>query len=413
MTQTSLNAPIRSELVVSSQPTRRDELIYTSRCMPSLPQALLAFTTLTSLAHAKMAAKTLPTTMDRWVLTQRPAGKFDASRDVEKRTEPIPELKSDDVLIEVEMLSVDAFVRTMLDEQAYHGRVEIGGAVPALGYGTVIAAGADAKASIGKRVLGMVHASSHAVGPMSMGTGFTQVLSIPGVPTRLSLSLLSAVTGLTAYVGCFKVLTKPGKGETAVVSAAAGGVGSIAVQLLKSTGCRVVGVAGGATKCAFCVDTLGCDAAVDYKADTFCEDLDEACPDGIHFFFDNAGGSTLEAVLDRLAMHSRVVICGAASQYSGNLNAGRDAKGRRGSVQGPASYLKLAERSSTMAGFNVMHHFSSLPGAIFNLCWMYWRGTVAVHEHVETGLDAFPAALEKMFAGGHCGKMLVDLSESA
>ena len=324
----------------------------------------MSFFAFISLAHAKMAAKTLPTTMDRWVLTQRPQGNFDASRDVEKRTEPIPELKSDDVLDEVEMLSVDAFVRTMLDEQAYHGRVEIGGAVPALGYGTVIAAGADAKASIGKRVLGMVHASSHAVGPMSMGTGFTQVLSIPGVPTRLSLSLLSAVTGLTAYVGCFKVLTKPGKGETAVVSAAAGGVGSIAVQLLKSTGCRVVGVAGGATKCAFCVDALGCDAAVDCKAVSFCEDLDAACPDGIHFFFDNAGGSTLEAVLDRLAMHSRVV----------------------------------------------MHHFSSLPGAIFNLCWIYWRGTVAVHEHVETGLDSFPAALEKMFAGGHCGKMLVDLS---
>ena len=231
----------------------------------------MSFFAFISLAHAKMAAKTLPTTMDRWVLTQRPQGNFDASRDVEKRTEPIPELKSDDVLVEAEMLSVDAFVRTMLDEQAYHGRVEIGGAVPALGYGTVIAAGADSKASIGKRVLGMVHASSHAVGPMSMGTGFTQVLSIPGVPTRLSLSLLSAVTGLTAYVGCFKVLTKPGKGETAVVSAAAGGVGSIAVQLLKSTGCRVVGVAGGATKCAFCVDTLGCDAAVDYKADSFCE----------------------------------------------------------------------------------------------------------------------------------------------
>ena len=98
-----------------------------------------------NLAQAKMAAK--PTTMDRWVLTQRPQGKFDASRDVAKRTEPIPELKKDDVLVEVEMLSVDAFVRTMLDEQAYHGRVEIGGALPALGYGTVVGAGADAPVS--------------------------------------------------------------------------------------------------------------------------------------------------------------------------------------------------------------------------------------------------------------------------
>ena len=78
---------------------------------------------------------------------------------------------------------------------------------------------------------------------------------------------------------------------------------------------------------------------------------------------------------------------------------------------GPATYLKLAERSSTMAGFNVMHYMTSLPGAIANLCWMHWRGKVVVHEQVETGLDSFPAALEKMFSGGHCGKMLVDLAK--
>ena len=233
-----------------------------------------------------MAAESKPITMDRWVLTQRPQGKFDATRDVAKRTEPIPELKKDDVLVEVEMLSVDAFVRTMLDEQAYHGRVEIGGAVPALGYGTVVGAGADAQSHIGKRVLGMVTASSHAVGPMSMSEGgFTQVLSIPGVPQRLSLSLLSFATGLAAYIGCFKVLKPPKAGETAVVSAAAGGVGSIAVQLLKTTGCRVVGVAGGPVKCEF-LKRLGCDAAVDYKAGSFLEDLDGACPDGVNFFFD-------------------------------------------------------------------------------------------------------------------------------
>ena len=174
--------------------------------------------------------------------------------------------------------------------------------------------------------------------------------------------------------------------------------------------CRVVGVAGGPVKCEF-LKKLGCDAAVDYKAGSFLQDLDGACPDGVNFFFDNAGGSTLDAVLDRLALHSRVVICGAASQYSGNLNAGRDAKGRGGGVVGPATYLKLAERSSTMAGFNVMHYMTSLPGAIANLCWMHWRGKVVVHEQVEAGLDSFPKALEKMFSGGHCGKMLVDLSK--
>ena len=358
------------------------------------------------LAVASVAMATKELTNTRWVLTQRPGPRaFDAAADCASETVAVPALEAGQVLVKVEMLSVDAFIRTMLDAEAYHGAIKLGDPLPALGYGTVVAAGADAQAQVGKRVMGMCGAQAYAVGSVGM-EGFMPVMKFPGVPETAALGLLSVATGVASYVGCFKVLKPPGKGETALVSAAGGAVGSIAVQLLKTTGARVVGVAGGAKKCAFVREALGADC-VDYKSETFASDLDAACPDGVDFVLDNAGGDTLRLALDRINLRSRVVVCGAASQYSGNLNTGRDAKGQGGAVVGPSSYLKLSEKSSTMAGFNVMHYFSSIPFALFNLCWYHWRGKVVVHEQVEDGLPAFPAALTKLFSGGHCGKLLV------
>lgn len=373
--------------------------------MRALTLAILAAC---NLIHLVMASET-PLVNTRWVLARRPVGAFDPALDAARETAPLPKLEAGQVVVKVEVLSVDAFLRTMLDAEAYHGAIAVGDALPALGYGTVVAAADDVRGKIGSRVLGMTCAQAYAVGKCGAPDGFMPMVKVPGVPETAALGLLSVVTGVAAYVGCFKVLAPPRRGETAVVSAAGGAVGSVAVQLLKSTGARVVGVAGGATKGAFCRDTLGCDAVVDYKAPSFAADLDAACPNGVDFFFDNAGGETLALVLDRLNLRSRVVVCGAASQYSGKLNRGRDKEGRGGAVEGPRSYLKLAEKSSQMAGFNVMHYFSSIPLALANLCWMYWRGTVAQHEQIEDGLDAFPAALQKLFSGGHCGKLLVKL----
>ncbi|KAH8095282.1 prostaglandin reductase [Aureococcus anophagefferens] len=320
---------------------------------------------------------------------------FDADQDCKKETAPVPALAPDEVCVKVELLSVDAFIRTMLDAEAYHGAIELGDPLPALGYGTVVARAA--RRSAWASVMGMCKAQTHAVGTMGM-EGFMPCMGFPGVPETASLGLLSVATGV-ASSGASRC-SRP-VGETALVSAAGGAVGSIAVQLLKTTGARVVGVAGGPKKCAV---AGGSAAAVDYKSPTFADDLDAACPDGIDFFLDNAGGDTLRVALDRINMRSRVVVCGAASQYSGNLNTGRDDKGQGGAVVGPSSYLKLSEKSSTMAGFNVMHYFSSIPLALFNLCWYHWRGKVVVHEQIEEGLDAFPGALVKLFSGGHCGK---------
>jgi len=302
----------------------------------------------------------------------------------------------------VDTLSVDAFLRTMLDKGAFHGTIELGDTMTAMGIGTVVAGGPKSKYAAGTWVLGMFGAQTVCkMVPDAMGP--TKMLPLPGVPKKASLGLLGITTGLTAWIGVFRVLPQPRRGETVVVSAAAGATGSLAAQLCKLTGARVIGVAGGPKKCSFLTDTLKLDGAVDYKSSekTMGEQLDALAPDGIDFFFDNAGGDILDAVLLRLNQRSRVVICGAASQYSGNLHHGK--------VQGPSEYLKLAERNSTMKGFVVTDYMCSLPRAIQSLLWQNYRGRVLMHEQVEKGIGAFAPAMEKMFTGGHIGKLLVDV----
>ena len=128
-------------------------------------------------------------------------------------------------------------------------------------------------------------------------------------------------------------------------------------------------------------------------------------PDGVDFFFDNVGGSTLDAVLSRLKLHSRVVICGGISYYAkGDVNNGK--------VVGPSQYLKLAEKSSTMRGFNIMHY---LPGKLLpflaQMLMMIWRKRLVMDEHVEEGIEKFASAMELLQSGGHTGKLLVKVSE--
>lgn len=144
----------------------------------------------------------------------------------------------------------------------------------------------------------------------------------------------------------------PSKGETVVVSA--GAVGCIAAQMAKRCGARVIGIAGEETKKRFRLEELKLDGAVDYKRErtdsTIGEQLDELCPDGIDFFFDNVGGEALDEVLQRITLHSRTVICGAVSHYdSGDIN-------NKSQMQGPSHYIRVAEMSSSITGFNMMHY---------------------------------------------------------
>jgi NADPH-dependent curcumin reductase CurA len=295
----------------------------------------------------------------------------------------------------------------MLDEEAYHGAIDVGSVVPALGFGTVLKS-CQGGPKVGARLAGLVGAQTVATVSCAGGMeGCNPMLPTFGMPLSASLGLLGITCGMTAYVGVFSAAKAPKKGEVCVVSAAAGAVGNIAAQLCKSTGAKVIGIAGGETKCQWLKEELKLDGVVDYKdkTSTVGEQLDKLCPDGINFFFDNAGGEILDDVLFRIAPKARVVICGAISQYNGNLNVG--------TVRGPTNYLKLAERGATMVGFNVIQYMKSWPMGFWTLRTYHARGILKDYDTTLKGIETFAPALLGLFTGEQIGKTFVDLSSSS
>lgn len=272
------------------------------------------------------------------------------------------------------------------------------------GYGTVLRAGSNNVYKVGSRVVGMLPVKNLAV--VDASAFLMPMVSIPGVKPSLHLDLLGT-SGLSAYVGIFKVCTPPKKGETVVISAAAGGLGTMACQMAKLTGARVVGITGGPEKANFLLNEVGIDAAIDYKDHSLSlnEQLSQACPDGIDFFLDNVGGDTLDAVLEKINQGARIVICGAISQYdTGKLYT---------SPQGPKQYLKLAERNASMAGF-VFGHYLSSPTQLFRafcyIMWNYARGKLKSFLQVEKGIESFGPALENLLNGKNKGRLVIDVS---
>jgi len=298
------------------------------------------------------------------------------------------------VCVKVDHLSIDAFIRTTLDGGGFHQSAKLGGVVPALGVGTVVESG-DPAFVVGDILTGPMCSQEYAVLPAAMcGKVDTRL----GSPTAF-LGALSIATGLTSYVG-MKYVAKISGGETVVVSGAAGAVGSLAGQVAKLLGAgRVIGIAGGAKKCAFLVDELGFDAAVDYKAGDVSGQLSGLAPDGVDVFYDNVGGEVLDAVLMNLAIEARVVLCGAVSQYENMAD-----------VRGPKNYLKIAERDASLLGFTIFHYPDKHAEATAAMSEWLASGKLIVHETVETGLENFPAAVRALLDGGNTGKFLLKVS---
>jgi len=309
------------------------------------------------------------------------------------------------VLVQVEMLSVDAFIKTMLvPSGAYHGEREAGQVCPALGYGTVIKSNVESL-PVGIRIGGMMNAQTVAL--VDQMTKMGPLRPSPDVPEgfgpEANLGIFGLTTGLTAYGGVFSTLKPPQEGETVVVSAATGAVGNIACQLCKSTGAKVIGIAGGAQKCEWLRETLQLDGAVDYKDSTTSvgEQLDKLCPDGINFFFDNVGGEILDDVLLRITQRARVVICGGISQYQNEQGA---------PCRGPANYLKLAERNSTMKGFVVTEFMAEFAAAKEAMAKLHKEGKLKVFETRKKGIEEFPLALQGLFTGTTMAKTMVEIT---
>ena len=329
----------------------------------------------------------------RVVLASRPSGAF-RTTDLAVETEELAPPDAGQVIVAVDTLSIDAFIRTILDEGSYHLSVPLGSLVTALGVGTVVDS-ADAALQAGDRVFGPLGAQTYARFPAA----HLRKLDVSTVPATAYLGALGMTTGLTAYFGVIEVGAVT-KGDTVVVSGAAGAVGSVAGQLARIAGAgRVIGVAGGPRKAAFLVDELGYDAAIDYKSADVPSRLAELAPEGVDVFFDNVGGDILDAVLLQIRERGRIVICGAISQYE-----------RMDHVAGPSNYLKLAERHARMEGFAVTHFAARFGEAETALAGWLADGRLRLHEHVLHGIDNFPAALHTLLTGGHEGKLLLQVS---
>jgi hypothetical protein len=324
-------------------------------------------------------------------LVSRPTGLPEAS-DFRVEEEELPPLAEGQVRVDVEHLSIDAFIRTVLEEQAFHGSVSLGGTVTAFGVGRIRESQAP-HLGVGDGVIGPVGAQSIATIP----AGMLRKIDAEQVPLTAYLGALGLTSGVTAYMGVRHV-GHVKRGDTFVVSGAAGAVGSLAGQIAKIDGARVVGIAGGPHKVKHLIEELGFDAAIDYKSEDVDLRLRELAPEGVDVFFDNVGGELLDVVLDQIVEGSRIVICGAISQYQGDISKG---------VRGPSLYLRLAERHARMEGFAVSHFPDRFAEAEAALAGWLVSGEIQLHERVEQGLEHFGETLRMLFTGGHTGKLLL------
>src|SRR5271155_228414 len=245
-------------------------------------------------------------------LEARPKGLL-APGDLQLAESPIPELEDGQALAKVKYLSIDPTMRVWMAVDSYLPAVRIGDVMRAGGLAEVIES-RHAQFSKGDKVFGLTGMQEYIVIDAQSKIPFQKIPSIPFVSDTLFLGVLG-MTGLTAYFGMTEI-AKPQKGETLVVSAAAGATGSVAGQIGKIHGCRVVGIAGTDDKCAWITKDLGFDAAINYKHPDWKEKLAAATPNGIDIDFENVGGEIMQEVLSRMNLHGCVVVCGFISGYT-------------------------------------------------------------------------------------------------
>jgi len=310
---------------------------------------------------------------------------------------PTPHCGPGEALIKVGLLSIDPTIRTwMNDAPGYLPPIGIGDVIRSGGSGVVVESNSE-HYRVGDVVNGMTGWQEWALA--SDTNRFTVLPQGLGLDLAAVMNVLGA-TGLTAYfglldVGAFK------EGDVVVVSGAAGATGSVVGQIAKARGAgKVVGIAGGPEKCSEVVEHYGFDACLDYREPGLSRRLHEACPKGIDVYFDNVGGAVLDAALANIAMHARVVMCGAISQYNATDR------------EGVANTSMLIMRRGQMKGFIVFDFAQRYAEAHIELAAMALDGRIVHQEHVVRGLENAPDALNLLFTGGNHGKTLVMVDES-
>jgi len=330
-------------------------------------------------------------------LAARPVGMPKPS-DWNVTSEAVRDIADGEIVVKTLYLSLDPAMRGwMNDAKSYIRPVAIGEVMRAGGIGKVIASKSP-KFAVGDAVSGGIGVQEYWIGAADDKTAGFYRVDEKVAPLPKYLNALG-MPGMTAYFGLLEV-GMPKAGETVVVSGAAGAVGQTVGQVAKHKGCRVVGIAGGKDKCDFVVNELGFDTCIDYKNESVKDGLKTHCPQGVDIYFDNVGGDILDAVLTRINMKARIIICGAISQYNNTAP-----------VKGPANYLSLLVNRARMEGIVVFDYADRYHiGAAEMATWMK-EGTFKTREDIVEGLENFPDALLMLFEGRNFGKLILQVAK--
>jgi NADPH-dependent curcumin reductase CurA len=331
----------------------------------------------------------------QWRLKQRPRGTVGQDT-LELVTGPARDLADGEVLVRNVYLSLDPTNRIwMSDMQQYMPPVAVGEVMRGGTIGRVVES-RDPSLAVGDWVTGLGQWQDYWVGPAAQ---MSKLAWDGRVPLTIFFGLLGMI-GCTAYFGMLEI-GDPQPGETVVVSGAAGAVGSIAGQLAKIRGARVIGIAGTQAKCDWLVRECGFDAAIDYRAEDVGARLDALAPDGIDVYFDNVGGRITEAVFDRLNQNARVPLCGLISTYNSP------------GPTGPANYHMILMQRVMVRGFIVLDYLPRFPEAIAQLAQWYAAGRIHYRVDVRDGLERAPEHLNALFDGSNDGKLIVRIADEA
>ncbi|HKD51155.1 MAG TPA: NADP-dependent oxidoreductase [Candidatus Acidoferrum sp.] len=332
----------------------------------------------------------MSTTNRQFVLQSRPKGML-ARGDLQLKETPLPELKDGQALARVKYLSIDPTMRVWMAMDSYLPAVPIGEVMRALGFAEILESRhPDYKK--GDRVTGATGLQEYFIIDSTAGQQLIQkVPKIPFVSDTVFLGTLG-LNGLTAYFGM--EIAAPKKGETLVVSAAAGATGSIAGQIGKIRGCRVVGIAGTDEKCDWITKELGFDAAINYKNVDWKAKLAAAVPNGIDMNFENVGGEIMSEVLELMNLHGRVVLCGLISGYT---------------KEDPslASFGTVLVKRLRVEGFILLDYAPRFMEAATQLGQWKMFGKIKDRETIVDGLEKAPDAINMLFTGGNIGKLVV------
>lgn len=356
---------------------------------------LASLTTLSALGAGSIAAAETNSNR-RIVLASRPEG-MPTEANFRLESTPVPEPGEGQVLLKTRYLSLDPYMRGRMNAgKSYANRVELGNVMVG---GTVseVVASRNPAFAVGDLVTAYSGWQDYVV---SGGRG---LMKLDERITRPSYALgILGMPGLTAYVGLLDI-GEPKAGETVVLAASTGAVGSVVGQIAKLKGCRVVGIAGAKEKCEYAVKELGYDACISHYDDDMADQLKAACPKGIDVYFENVGGSSWEAVMPLLNNFARVPICGLIAHYNQTeLPPGPD---RISLLQG-----LILQRSLKIQGFIVSNYRHRAPDFITDMSQWMADGKIVYREDMVEGLENAPAAFLGLFTGANFGKLVVRVS---